>query len=317
MAKVPEELLGNPNISIVLPTYNGSRWLAESIDSVVGQTERNWELIIVNDNSMDNTREIAEDYAARDRRIRIISNEINRKLPASLNIGFSQAQGNYFTWTSDDNLYKPNALETMRNWLDEHPEMDLVSFDMDIIDENGRKMSNLFYKIPPRRTIGLMQGCNIGAAFMYRREVVERIGGYDEDLFCAEDYDYWIRIALVGRIGYVDNVNVYKYRKNRSSISVTRRSQVREKTQIIQRKYLSAFIEKFHLGYWGSAKLIFLTELARFDGNFIKYYPVFVILWLYRKAVQILSYSIFFSRPLRHKFRKLVALSMAHGEDGR
>ena len=86
-----------PKISVILPTYNGERWLAESIKSVIDQTEHNWELIIVNDCSKDNTLKIAQSFAERDKRIFVISNEVNKKLPATLNIGFSYAKGKYLT----------------------------------------------------------------------------------------------------------------------------------------------------------------------------------------------------------------------------
>ena len=97
--------------SIVLPTYNGEEFLSNSIESVINQTFQDWELIIVNDCSTDNSLSIAEEYFKKDNRIRIINNAENKKLPESLNIGFREAKGDYFTWTSDDNEYYPNAIE--------------------------------------------------------------------------------------------------------------------------------------------------------------------------------------------------------------
>ena len=91
-----------PKVSIVLPTYNGSKFLSRSIESVQEQAETDWELIIVNDCSTDNTLDIAQKYAQQDKRISVITNEQNKKLPASLNVGFSRAKGKYLTWTSDD-----------------------------------------------------------------------------------------------------------------------------------------------------------------------------------------------------------------------
>ena len=91
-----------PRVSIVLPSYNGERYIKESIDSVLNQSFTNWELIVVNDCSEDGTRRIVEEYAQNDSRVTIINNEKNMKLPKSLNIGFEVARGEYFTWTSDD-----------------------------------------------------------------------------------------------------------------------------------------------------------------------------------------------------------------------
>ncbi|HXL56803.1 MAG TPA: glycosyltransferase family 2 protein, partial [Chitinophagaceae bacterium] len=102
-----------PAISIVLPTYNGSKYIRTSIESCLNQTFTDFELIIVNDCSTDNTASIIEEYAAKDSRIIIIHNAFNKKLPLSLNTGFDIAKGKYHTWTSDDNYFAPNALEIL------------------------------------------------------------------------------------------------------------------------------------------------------------------------------------------------------------
>ena len=80
-------------VSIVLPTYNGQKYIKDAIDSVLAQSYQNWELIIVNDCSQDNTLKIINEYAQKDSRIKIINNDVNKKLPASLNIGFEAAKG--------------------------------------------------------------------------------------------------------------------------------------------------------------------------------------------------------------------------------
>ena len=97
-------------ISIVLPIYNGEKYMRKSIDSVLAQTYANWELLIVDDGSTDNTAIIAQEYAANDSRIRYYKNSENMRLPKTLNRGFSLAWGDFLTWTSDDNYYYPTAL---------------------------------------------------------------------------------------------------------------------------------------------------------------------------------------------------------------
>ena len=100
-------------ISVVLPVYNGAAHMAASIDSIINQTYTNWELIIVNDCSIDETLAVATKYAKTDSRIKVVSNEVNLKLPMTLNRGFDEANGDYYTWTSDDNMYKPNAFQKL------------------------------------------------------------------------------------------------------------------------------------------------------------------------------------------------------------
>ena len=100
-------------ISIVMPVYNGEKFLKQSIESVIGQSYKDWELILVNDCSTDRSLEIMQCYAESDNRIKIINNEINKKLPKSLNVGFAQACGKYYTWTSDDNMFHKDAIREM------------------------------------------------------------------------------------------------------------------------------------------------------------------------------------------------------------
>ena len=84
-------------VSIILPTYNGEAYIAQSIESILSQTYKKFELIIVNDCSTDHTLEIIQRYKEKDARIRVINNIVNKKLPCSLNIGFSDARGDYLS----------------------------------------------------------------------------------------------------------------------------------------------------------------------------------------------------------------------------
>ena len=205
-------------ISIVLPTYNGEKYLVDSIESIIKQSYTDWELLIVNDCSTDNTRIIAEHYAKLDQRITVINNEENMKLPASLNIGFSEAKGDYFTWTSDDNEYYDNALETMKIYLDNHPRSFMVCAAMDMMDENG----NLIGISPKYDRDRMLYNNLVGACFLYRSEVNTKIGGYDVSRFCAEDYDYWLRVIdTYGDIDYIGK-KLYAYRIHQNSLTGTK-----------------------------------------------------------------------------------------------
>ena len=93
-----------PLITIVLPVYNGSRYLSTALDAILSQTYKNFELIVVDDCSTDTTPKILTDYSFQDSRIRTIRNETNLKLPTSLNVGHQAGRGSFFTWTSDDNI---------------------------------------------------------------------------------------------------------------------------------------------------------------------------------------------------------------------
>src|SRR3989338_242445 len=106
---------GSPKVSIVLPTYNGAKYIRQSIESCLDQTYKNIELIIVDDASTDETPKIVKSYA--DPRLVYIRHEKNMKLPAAFNTGFSRASGDYLTWTSDDNFYDVSAIDKMLGFM--------------------------------------------------------------------------------------------------------------------------------------------------------------------------------------------------------
>lgn len=229
-----------PKVSIVLPTYNGQDYLEKSLDSILHQTFQDWELIIVNDCSVDSTLEIAETYAKNDSRIRIVNNTINQKLPKSLNIGFEHALGEYFTWTSDDNVYIDSAIEKMVSYLDNYSDAYMVCAGMEYIDDcdniigNHRKYDN---------TTMLLNNI-LGACFMYRKQVVSTIGEYDTSLFLVEDYDYWLRILFhYGKIDFIDET-LYLYRMHSKSLTDTRVKEVHEMLLKLRMKHIEKFIEK-------------------------------------------------------------------------
>jgi glycosyltransferase involved in cell wall biosynthesis len=200
-------------ISIILPVYNGEKYLAASIESCVNQTHRNLEIIIINDCSTDNTFQIANRYAAADDRIRIINNKENKKLPASLNIGHSESKGDFITWTSDDNLFELNALEVLLTEV-LIKNVDIVYSDFVLIDENGNKLREV--KLPGIENIFF--GNFIGTCFLYKKEVYLRNKGYNESLFLVEDYDFWLRSILHSSYGHVKKT-LYYYRKHSESLS--------------------------------------------------------------------------------------------------
>ena len=112
-----------PRVSIGLPVYNGERWLAEALDSLLAQTYSDFELIISDNGSTDDTQAICEEYAARDRRIRYIRQEINRGLAWNWNCVFEESAGDYFKWAACDDLYHPTFLERCVQILDQYPDV--------------------------------------------------------------------------------------------------------------------------------------------------------------------------------------------------
>lgn len=225
-------------ITIVLPTYNGIQYIKSSVASILSQTYTNIELIIVDDCSTDGTSDIVDELAQNDERIQVIHNETNKKLPCSLNIGFENARGDYFTWTSDDNLYKRNALEVMLTCLKKNPKTDIVYAMYETIDCEGK----LVIENANWEKISAIQNW-VGACFLYKRKVHEKLQGYDENLFLVEDFDFWLRATRYFNFKKISQ-NLYQYRIHANSLTNKRSSEIIAKTiKLLQREIEQGYVQ--------------------------------------------------------------------------
>lgn len=226
-----------PVISIVLPTYNGSKYIRQSIDSCLSQSFQDFELIIVNDCSTDETPAIIEEYGALDNRIKIIHNKFNKKLPLSLNTGFDAASGIYHTWTSDDNYYAKDALLTLVNILQQDSGLDLVYTDYTIINDAGnvtgvRTFNNIYD--------GFTNWLGCGACFLYKAQVYSANNGYNPSAFLIEDYDFFMRAFLKFKFKYYPSHNLYYYREHDSSLTSTQGDNVNYIAKMMMERKLAA-----------------------------------------------------------------------------
>jgi glycosyltransferase involved in cell wall biosynthesis len=186
-------------LSVVLPTYKRGHLIEAAVRNVLAQDYPNFELIVVNDGSPDNTREVLHrlDAELQDPRLRVIHRE-NGGLPTALNTGFAVANGDFWTWTSDDNAYRPGALRAMARELLLDTSAGLVYADMLIRDEKGHERA--FVCGPPER---LEEGSCVGGCFLYRAALGRQVGDYDAGYTLAEDYDYWLRMHRIARFAWL------------------------------------------------------------------------------------------------------------------
>lgn len=220
-----------PRVSMVMPVHNGARWLAEAIASVLAQDFADFELILVDDASDDRSPEIMAAAAAHDPRVRLLRLGVNAGLPAALNHGFAAARGEFHSWTSDDNLLRPQMLARLVETLDARPDADIVHADYAQINEAGRELGRA--RVGPADR--LLHGNNIGACFLYRARVARALGGYDTDLFGVEDYDFWLRAAPHFAF-VVLHEDLYVYRKHSGSLTNRRAERIQALTaEIVER----------------------------------------------------------------------------------
>ncbi len=197
-----------PLISIVIPVYNGGEFLREAIDSALSQTYPNREVLVVNDGSDDGgvSRETALSYGDRVRYFE----KSNGGVSSALNLAVANMRGEWFCWLSHDDVYLPHKLECqakqLRALLDEGKDLDRVALfsGMEWIDASGRVAMRLPTS-PGRRggNLGIMlrnlrRSRMGGCTFLLPRSCFDRLGGFDEELRCVSDVDYWYRLLLSG-----------------------------------------------------------------------------------------------------------------------
>jgi len=219
-------------VSVVLPTYNGVRYLRDSIESCLNQTHRNLELLVVDDGSTADVRGVVSRFA--DARLRYLRHDRNQGIAAGLNTGFRNSRGEYLTWTSDDNRYAGDAIETLLRFLRKYPEVSFVYADCLLVDDRGNPFGPGILRMKPARELAVAN-C-IGACFLYRRSVYEAIGAYDAEAFLVEDYDYWIRVSARFRMQRLARP-LYYYRYHPDSLTGRYPEQeVNEKAAWVRRK---------------------------------------------------------------------------------
>lgn len=206
--------MSDPQISVVLPTYNHIQFLPGAVNSILAQRFTAFELIIVDDGSTDDTSLYLESIA--DHRVRIIKHSRNQRLPAALNTGMRAARGKFVTWISADNLVCPDFLMRLYTALDMHPECKFAYSQYNVVDDKNniydiRSISNYCY----RNLFLYFSGC---ASFMYLKDIHHNIGYYDECLNGAEDYDMLIRIFECVNFTYIPYV-LLSYRVHSESMS--------------------------------------------------------------------------------------------------
>lgn len=229
----------NPTVkvSIVVPVYNGGRYLPEAMESCLCQTYKEIELIVVNDGSTDDTDRIIREYAGRDSRIVVLEHSRNMGLSAALNTGFRRARGEFLTWTSHDNRYSPIAIEVLVRYLCKWKEIDLVYSAYYGMDEEGQVAAEPTYLPPPWK---IKKGNVVGPFFMFRRKIWECVGEYRTDRKYVEDYDYWARVYTKGFRMMRIQVPEYYYRRHPGSLTAEAVSRAEDLRKIVIKDYFSS-----------------------------------------------------------------------------
>jgi glycosyltransferase involved in cell wall biosynthesis len=210
----------SPSISILMPVYHAVRYLPAALDSMLAQTFSDFELIAIDDGTRDGSAEVLARYAARDARIRVVTQE-NRGLVASLNRALELARAPLVARMDHDDISRPDRLAKQFAYLRQHPDVAAVSGAMDLIDQDGRYLRTEAYPtVPSAIESELRHGsCVSHPAVMARTAVLRAVGGYRKIVQCAEDYDLWLRVSEISHIGNLPDV-VLSYRQHPTKMSL-------------------------------------------------------------------------------------------------
>ena len=212
-----------PAISVLMPVYNGDRYLTEAVESVLAQTFTDFEFLIIDDGSTDRSLQILQQYAAQDKRIRLISRE-NRGLIATLNQMLELAQGEFLARMDADDIALGDRFAAQLEFLRQHSDYVCVGGAYALMDAQGRTVLPLEM---PETNEEIQQAILSGRTIinhpcaMIRRQALEAIGGYDAAMVTVEDLDMLLRLGEVGKLANLKQM-VLKYRFHMESVSAKR-----------------------------------------------------------------------------------------------
>jgi len=200
--------MSKPLVSIIMPTHNRATLVGKAIESVLSQTYENYEFLIINDASTDDTANVVKKYTTEDDRLIYIENEHNLYIAASLNKGIKRARGRYIARIDDDDLWQdPEKLRKQVEFLEGNKEYVVVgTFNVAINRSKGIKLIGIKPRTDKEIRDKMLLGCPfIHASVVMRKDALDKVGYYDEVIEEAEDYDLWMRLGKVGKLYNVDH----------------------------------------------------------------------------------------------------------------
>lgn len=209
-----------PKISVIMGVYNCASTLPDAIISIQAQTVSDWEFIMCDDGSIDETWKVASEFQRNDERIVLLRNEKNLGLNATLNKCLAAASGYYIARMDGDDICAPDRFEKELALYAKHPEAGVISCSMSFFDDEGIFGKMIYDAAPqPKDLLHGSQFCHAGA--LMRRDILEELGGYSEnkDTLRVEDYDLWVRMYAAGYRGFNTQEILYSMRDDRNAIS--------------------------------------------------------------------------------------------------
>lgn len=242
-------------VSIITPTYNCAEFIAKTIDSVQSQTYQNWEMIIVDDCSQDNTKEIVEEYIRKDSRIRYHLLEVNSGAAVARTKAMKLATGSYMAFLDSDDVWMPDKLERQIKWMNENGyAFSCTAYEQ--IDEAGRQLKRTIKALKKTDYNRLLLDCPVGNSTVVYD--VEKMGKFEvPNIRKRNDDALWLRMLKKEKYIWGMPDILMKYRVRKKSISSNKFKVVKYHWILYRQiEHLSMSRALFHIGYWGVIKLL-------------------------------------------------------------
>lgn len=192
----------NPVVSVLVPIFNSASYVEEAVYSVINQTFRDFEILLIDDGSTDDTEAILHHLIHLDNRIRLVQRE-HRGLTESLNEGIRLARGEYIARMDSDDFSRPSRLEKQIKFLNKYPSITVCGCSMEIYEKPGH-----YWKVPLEHEAimarMLFECCLFHPTTMFRKSIVSEFGCYSADRAVAQDYDLWQRMGASGRVRFAN-----------------------------------------------------------------------------------------------------------------
>lgn len=241
-------------ISVIMPVYNTEKYLKAAIKSILNQTYKNFELIIVDDNSTDNSYKIAENFAKKDKRIKLVKNKNKKGISGGVNTGIELSTGEYITRMDSDDISLPDRFKKQYDFLQKNKKYNSCSVNLYYIDKKGKRISNSIAKKhkAPYEWLLIAKDPLPNAPIFYSNKIIKENNlKYDYDFKTSEDYNFLKDYILHGGKITLVNEPLYEYRFHNGSITLNNYNLTFANSLIVIENYIKSISkQKIHKDFF-------------------------------------------------------------------
>lgn len=264
-------------VSVLMPVFNGEKYLEDGVKSILSQTFSDFELILVDDGSTDSSLELAEALAKQDSRVKIVKLPEHKNISVALNAGLEACSGKYVVRADADDWCYPDRLEKQVNFMEENLEVAVSGGRIEICDESLRFLNYRKYPKTDSRVRKKIFHFSPFAhpATIWRTDLMKQAGGYNESFEVAQDYDLYFRVGQLGKFANLDDVLIrLRTHKKSSSMKKGRRQEIvtlfTRCKAAVEYGYKMSFSDKVYTVLQAASMLLIPSRLKFWIFNFIR-----------------------------------------------